>query len=280
MDKSNNDVYERSGGDSAWQAWLDLCSVGRVKESNVSHADGLSAYISAAMKSQLARTGYASEEFDGDDPVSFFDSFFLLGSVRSETKNKKPLKRLLASKMAGGVPLKELVCGVLFSPQRGRIRDIVRDWIATVKGWKWHSILQEDGTRKVVREGASGAEDAREDSRAVCYSFGARLDAESFAVVVKKMMSAMEVAMNLEKKKIALLLYVTANDVSIDTPEVLEVLEMKKSTAYTQRTKCMKVAAEYLASNDVRTDDVAFAVRLMASCKDILGEELTVRLGR
>ena len=93
-------------------------------------------------------------------------------------------------------------------------------------------------------------------------------------------MSAMEVAMNLEKKKIALLLYVTANDVSIDTPEVLEVLEMKKSTAYTQRTKCMKVAAEYIASNDVRTDDVAFAVRLMASCKDILGEELTVRLGR
>ena len=274
------DIYEKFGGDAAWQAWLNLCSVGRVRESDVTLADGLASYIGAAMRGQLAKTGYASAEFDGDDPVSFFDSFFLLGSMRSEAKNKKPLKRLLAGKVAGGVPLKELVCGVLFSSQCGRVRDIVRDWISTVKGWKWRSVLQEDGTRKIVREGASAADDAREDSRTVCYSFGTRLDVDAFGSMVLELLSALGASMRLEKKKIALLLYVTANDVSIDTPEILEVLEMKKSTAYTQRTKCMKVAAEYLASNDVRTDDVAFAARLMASCKDILGEELTVRLGR
>ena len=83
----------------------------------------------------------------------------------------------------------------------------------------------------------------------------------------------------MEKQKIALLLYVTANDVSIDSPAVLETLGMKKSTAYTQRTTCMNAAAEYLANNDVRTDDVAFASMLMAFCKDVLGEELIMKLG-
>ncbi len=275
----SKDIYEKSGGDAAWQAWLDLCSVGRVKESDAALAGGLAAHIGAAMRGQLAKTGYDSIEFDGDDPVAFFDSFFLLGSMRSEAQNKKPLKRLLASRLAGGVPLKELVCGVLFSPQRGRIRDIVRDWIATVKGWKWRSVLQEDGTRKLVREGAADVEDVREDSQAVCYSFGSRLDTNTFKTIASDLLPALEVSMDLEKQKIALLLYVTANDVSIDTPVVLETLGMKKSTAYTQRTKCMKTAAEYLANHDVRTDDVAFATRLMASCKNILGEDIVVKLG-
>ena len=249
-------------------------------ESDGALADGLSSYIGAAMRGQLAKTGYASAEFDGDDPVSFFDSFFLLGSMRSEAKNKKPLKQLLVGKVAGGVSLKELVCGVLFSPQRGRIRDIVRDWISTVKGWKWRSVLQEDGTRKVVREGAANAEAAREESRAISYSFGTRLDADAFGSIALELLAALEVSMSLEKHKIALLLYVTANDISIDSPLVLETLGMKKSTAYTQRTKCMNAAAEYLANNDVRTDDVAFASRLMTSCKGILGEELVMKLGK
>ena len=276
----SKDIYEKSGGDAAWQAWFDLCSVGRVKESDSFMADGLASHIRTAMRGQLERTGYASAEFDGDDPVSFFDSFFLLGSMRSEAKNKKPLKRLLTSKMAGGVPLKEVVCGLLFSPQRGRIRDIVRDWIATVKGWKWRSVLQGDGTRKIVRESATCVEDACEDLRAVCYSFGSHLDAEAFRAVVAEMFVELEYVMGLEKSKIALLLYVTANDESIDNPVVLEVLDVKKSTAYTLRTRCMKEAAEFLAKKDVRTDDVAFASKLMASCRGILGEELIMRLGK
>ncbi len=277
---TNKDMYDKSGGDAAWQAWFDCCSVARVREINTLLAAELAAYISAAMRGQLAKTGYASAEFDGDDPVSFFDSFFLLGSMRSEAKNKKPLKRLLAGKVAGGVPLKELVCGVLFSSRCGRVRDIVRDWIATVKGWKWRSVLQEDGTRKIVREGAAVADDAREDSRVVYYSFGTRLDAGAFESMVLELLAGLEVSMSLEKQKVALLLYVTANDISIDSPVVLGTLGMKKSTAYTQRAKCLNAAAEYLVNNDVRTDDVAFASRLMASCKGILGEELVMKLGK
>lgn len=275
---NRKDIYERAGGDTAWQSWLDLCSVEQVRKSNAILADGLAAQIGAAMRGQLTKTGYASPEFEGDDPVSFFDSFFLLGSMRSEAKNRKPLKQLLAGRLAGGVPLKELVCGVLFSPQCGRIRDIVRDWISTVKGWKWHSVLQEDGTRKIIREGAADAEDVREDSLVSYYTFGARLDAEAFSTIVVEMLAALEIEMGLEKAKIALLLYVTAHDISIDNSVVLEMLEVKKSTAYTLRNKCMKASAEYLASKDVRTDDIVFASRLMAYCNDILGEKCVMKL--
>lgn len=152
----SKDAYEMSGGDVAWGAWFDICSVAGVRDRDPDLAESLSQHISSEMATTLARSGYASNEFESDDPVSHFDSYFLLGSERNEAKGRKPLKQLYKYRMENeGIPRKELVCGVLFSPQKGKIRDIVRDWIATIKGWRPHSIKQSDGSRKVVWESAS-----------------------------------------------------------------------------------------------------------------------------
>ena len=271
---TDNDKYEIAGGDAAWSAWLDICSVTGVCDRYPDLADGLNSHISATMTAALARSSWATDEFLSDDPVSFFDSYFLLGSERGEAQGRKPLKQLYKYRMENEcIPLKELVCGVLFSPQKGKIRDIVRDWIATVKGWRPHSIKQSDGTRKVVWESAS-EKDEIASSRAAEYTFGLRLDVDTLRTQISNVFSEMEIELKLEKTKIALLLYMTAQGKTLDNPVILERLGVGKSRAYTLKDKRMEIMADKLKKRDVRTDDIMFAKLLMSSCKAILGSDL------
>ena len=270
---TGSDKYEIAGGDAAWEAWLDICSVAGVRDHDPVLANGLNEHISSEMATTLARSGYASKDFESDDSVSYFDSYFLLGSERNEAQGRKPLKQLYKYRMKNeGIPLKELVCGVLFSPQKGKIRDIVRDWIATIKGWRPHSIKQCDGTRKVVWESAS-EKDEIATRRATEYIFGLRLDADALRVQIADVYSEMENELKLEKTKIALLLYMTAQGETLDNPVILAKLGVGKSRAYTLKDKCMEMMADKLKKRDVRTDDIMFAKLLMSSCRAILGSD-------
>ena len=270
----DNDKYEMAGGDAAWRAWLDICSVAGVRDRDSDWANGLSQHISSEMVTTLVRSGYASKDFESDDPVSYFDSYFLLGSERNEAKGRKPLKQLYKYRMGNdGIPLKELVCGVLFSPKKGKIRDIVRDWIATIKGWRPHSITQSDGTRKVVWESASEKDEVA-SIRAAEYTFGLRLDADALRVQIADLFSEMENELKLEKTKIALLLYMAAKGETLDNSVILERLGVGKSRAYTLKDKCMEMMAGRLKKRDVRTDDIMFAKQLISSCRAILGSDL------
>ena len=271
---TDNDKYEMAGGDIAWRAWIDICSVAGVRDRDSDLANGLCQHISSEMVTTLVRSGYASKDFESDDPVSYFDSYFLLGSERNEAKGRKPLKQLYKYRMANeGIPLKELVCGVLFSPGKGKIRDIVRDWIATIKGWRPHTITQSDGTRKVVWESANEKDEAA-STRAAEYSFGLRLDADVLRVQIADVFSETEKELQLEKSKIALLLYMTAKGKTLDNPVILERLGVGKSRAYTLKDKCMGIMADKLKKKDVRTDDIMFAKLLISSCEAILGSDL------
>ena len=270
---TGNDKYEMVGGDAAWGAWLDICSVAGVRDRDSDLANGLNQHISSEMATTLARSGYASKDFESDDSASYFDSYFLLGSERNEAKGRKPLKQFYKYRMENeGIPLKELVCGVLFSPQKGKIRDIVRDWIATIKGWRPHSIKQSDGTRKIVWESASEKEEVA-STRAAEYTFGLGLDVDALKVQIADVFSEMENELKLEKPKIALLLYMTAKGATLDNPVFLAKLGVGKSRAYTLKDKCMEMMADKLKKRDVRTDDIMFAKLLMSSCMAILGSD-------
>lgn len=267
------DAYEMAGGDAAWRAWLDICSVAGVQEQCPNLAEGLRSQISCAMATALVRSGYSSKEFESDDPVAYFDSYFLLGSERKEAKGGKPLKKLYKFRIENeDITLKEVICGILFSPQRGKIRDIVRDWIATIKGWRPHSIKQSDGTRKVVWESASEKNEIV-TTRAAEYILGLKLDADTLRVQIADVFSEMENELKLEKTKIALLLYMTAQGETLDNPVILEKLGVGKSRAYTLKDKCMEMMAGKLKKRDVRTDDIMFGKLLMSFFRAILGSD-------
>ena len=274
------DFYELSGGDAAWEKWFELCSVDRVRAVDPNLADGLKKQIESAMSRQLKEDiGLGLDDVCGDDAVSHFDSFFLLDSTRKEKKDKKPLKQYYKYRIAlKDRPLKEFVCGTLFSAQRGRVHDIVRDWVATVRGWKPHSLTQPDGKRVVVWETAAAKDDVRETKRAVTYKFASRLDSEVIQKCVQDMFEELSLKLGVEKSVIALLFYVTAQKISVATPKVVEKLGVEKSRAYTLRDKCMNLAEEFFKEKDIATDDIQLARILLKTCEQCAGEEIVTKL--
>ena len=273
------DFYELAGGDVAWKKWFELCSVDRVRAVDPNIADGLKKQIESAMSRQLKDIGLGLDDVCGDDAVSYFDSFFLLDSTRKEKKDEKPLKQYYKYRVAlNDRPLKEFVCGTLFSAQRGRVRDIVRDWIATVRGWKPHSLTQPDGKRAVVWESAAAKDDVRETERAVTYKFASRLDGEVVWKYVQDMFEDVSSKLGVEKVAVALLLYATAQEISLATPTVVEALGVGRSRAYTLKDKCMESAEEFFKEKDVATDDIQFARILLKACETCLGNELVAKL--
>ena len=274
-----SDLYESAGGDVAWRKWFELCSVGRVQTGDPNLASGLRKQIESAMRGQLKNMGLDCGDICGDDAVSHFDSFFLLDSTRKEKEDKKPLKQYYKYRIASNDrPLKEFVCGTLFSAQCGRIRDIARDWVATVRGWKPHSLTQLDGKRVVVWESAAAKEDIREAEGTVSYKFGFRLDGEALKKFVQDMFISVASQLEVEKSVIALLFYVTAQKISVATPTVVEKLGVEKSRAYTLRDKCMNLAEEVFKEKDIATDDIQFARILLKTCEQYVGEEVVAKL--
>ena len=274
-----SDLYESAGGDIAWRKWFELCSVGRVQAVDPNLASGLRKQIESAMRGQVKNMGLDCGDICRDDAVSHFDSFFLLESGRKEKSGAKPLKQYYKYRMSlNDRPLKQFVCGTLFSAQCGRIRDIARDWVATVRGWKPHSLTQSDGKRVVVWESAAAKEDIREVERTISYKFGSRLDGEALKKYVQDMLVSVASQLGVEKSVIALLFYVTAQKISVATPTVVEKLGVEKSRAYKLRDKCMNFAEEFFKEKDIATDDIQFARILLKTCEQCAGEEIVTKL--
>ena len=134
------DLY---AGDDAWREWFDVCFV-----DGCANAAALREQVASAMYAQLARFGFTRADVEGADPVLHFDAYFMLTGSRSKPK---PLKLYFQHRMAAeDRPLNEFVCGTLFGSGSGRIHDIVRDWLATAKGWPPRSIRDTDGKRHLL----------------------------------------------------------------------------------------------------------------------------------
>ena len=139
---------DRYAGDDAWAEWFEICSVAGCRPA---FASRLREQISSAMYARLARAGIPREDA-GDDPVAFFDAYFRLKGSREKGK---PLKLYFAHRIKDeGIAMVDFVCGTLFGSGSGRVRDIVLDWIAVIKGWKPRTVAGEDGSRRLVWENA------------------------------------------------------------------------------------------------------------------------------
>ena len=260
-------IIDHYAGDEAWRDWFDLCSVAKC---GADRAERLSRQIKGAMFAQLIRMGYSTEIVGEDDPVSFFDSFFLMKGSRVD---RKPLKSYFRSRMESpGISLRKFVCGTLFSSKVGRIHDIVRDWIASVRGWTPHSLVGEDGCRHLVWERAAEADDVREMPGVYEFNPGAHLDDEVLRGYIGLLLEELSAKIKLEKRKVAFLLYATAKGVPMSSPEVLAELGVKKSRAAKIKEECMKAAEKYLKRKEIEINNYGFAGNLIAICAEVCGK--------
>lgn len=269
-ESGRHDIY---AGDDAWREWFDVCFV-----DGCSAAKALREQVASAMYAQLVRFGFARADVDDSDPVLHFDAYFMLTGSRSKPK---PLKLYFRHRMAAeNRPLDEFVCGTLFGSGRGRIHDIVRDWIATVKGWKPRSVRDTEGRRHLVWERAAEVDDTRETIGVVAWRPGAALDRAVLWALSHEMFSAVAKEIKVEKRNIALLCYVTAHDIPITKPEVLAELEVGKSRAYVLKETCMKKIAKYFAEKGITLNDRMAAQTLLAACESALAPETLKKLGK
>ena len=260
-------------GDDAWREWFEVCFV-----DGCTNADALREQVASAMYAQLARFGFTRADVEGADPVLHFDAYFMLTGSRGKPK---PLKLYFKHRMAAeDRPLDEFVCGTLFGSGSGRIHDIVRDWLATAKGWKPRSVRDTAGKRHLVWERAAEVDDARETIGVVSWRPGAALDRAVLWALSHEMFSEVAKEIKVEKQSVALLCHATAHDIPITTPEVLAALGVGKSRAYVLKETCMKKIAKFFSDKGIALNDPLAAQTLLAACESALAPETLKKLGK
>lgn len=268
----DSERHDRYAGDAAWQEWFDRCAVSRCDAENAAR---LGAQISAAMQAQLARCGLARDDAGNDDPVSVFDAYFMLKGSRDPGK---PLKAYFAHRIkAEGLRLVDFVCGTLFGARSGRIHDIVMDWIASIKGWKPRTVRDADGRRHVVWEGA-GDESVASLELGRDADPAALIDLEPLRRKVTSALEEISRKTKVEKSNVALLCYVTAQDIPITETAVLEELGTGKSRAYAIREKVMDLLRKEMR-NEKEADSPLFGRVLLETVESELPERLLAKIG-
>jgi hypothetical protein len=263
---------DRYAGDDAWNEWFDICSVAGCRPE---FAVRLAEQVSSAMYSQLSRAGFPREDAHGDDPVAFFDSYFKLRGSRDA---KKPLKSYFLHRIKDeGIDMVDFVCGTLFGSGSGRVRDIVLDWIAVLKGWKPRTVSDGEGRRRVVWENAGDENLASVELAGESDSLEL-IDEEPLRAEASRVLEEASRRARVGVEAASLLLYATSHDISLTEPCILSALGAGKSKAYAWRDKVMKALERTLKS--VESGETAlFARLLVASAAAHLPRNLRAELG-
>jgi hypothetical protein len=263
---------DRYAGDGAWTEWFEICSVAGCRPE---YAGRLAEQVSSAMYSKLARAGISRADTHGEDPVAFFDSYFKLRGSRDA---KKPLKSYFLHRIKDeGIDMVDFVCGTLFGSGSGRIRDIVLDWIAVLKGWKPRTVADGEGRRRVVWENA-GDENLASVELAGESDALELLDEEPLRAAAGRVIDAVARRARVASDAASLLLYATSHDISLTEPCILSALGAGKSKVYSWRDKVMKALERELRSTE-GGDTPLFARLLVASAAAHLPRKLREELG-
>ena len=253
-------------GDAAWSEWFAICSVGGCSEENRVR---LRAQVESAMYAQLARCGLSREDAGTDDPVAFFDGYFKLKGSR---ERGKPLKLYFAHRIrAERLRMFDFVCGTLFGSRSGRIHDIVVDWVSSLKGWKSRIVRGEDGSRRLRWERTEG--DGTPVELPIESDPAAEIDVEAIRGETAALLTRVARKIGVEKRKAALLLYVTAMDVALTEDAVLGALGVGKSMAYRLKDKAMEALRREMGRTE-GSDDPLFGRLLLETCEGEVGNVL------
>lgn len=251
---------DRYAGDAAWREWFEICSVSGCAET---HRAALAAEVSSAMYAQLVRRGLTREDAGDEDPVAFFDAYFKLKGCR---ETGKPLKLYFAHRIAAeGIRLSDFVCGTLFGSRSGRVRDIVVDWIVALKGWKARTEHAPEGGRRLVWENAAD-ETAVRQLLGPDFDPAPTLDLDPLRQAAEALLAAVARKIRVEKRTVALLLYVTAQDIPVTEGAVLAALGVGKSRAYKLRDRIVEESKREMSRID-GADAPAFPRLLLERCE-------------
>ena len=253
-------------GDAAWREWFAICSVDGCSPE---HRGLLRTQVSSAMYAQLVRFGLSRETAGADDPVAYFDSYFRLKGSREKGK---PLKLYFAYRIRSeGLRMLDFVCGTLFGSRSGRIHDIALDWIASLKGWKARVVRGADGCRRLAWE-TTGETDTPVE-QPIDLDPAAEIDAVAVTSQAQALLDRLVRKSRVEKPKAALLLFATAQDISLTEDVVLTALGVGKSMAYRLKDRLLADLQQEMRRTE-GADDPLFGRYLLETCEKSLDADV------
>ena len=251
---------ERYAGDEAWKHWFEMCAVNRCTNDEQML---LKQQVESAFMRELLRyrnLGVMTEDYASEDICSLFDAFFYLHGI---TDNPKPLKAYYCDRIdpADLDGLKKIVCGTFFSPRRGRIKDIVRETITLVKGWKIRWVTTDDGKKKpewcelpLNPPPESVTEEDLDRRMPVCND-------DAFAVLCRKKESWVQSARNMmnefcgqsekSSREVPILMYTILRGVSPSSTNLQKLLGVRQVQTYKKVTGMKELMRDWFVRNQI-----------------------------
>lgn len=256
--------YEIYASDAAWEHWFEKCAV---KLCSPIEQGRLRTQIESAFFRELHRyDGVTAKDYGQEDICDIFDQYFYL---HGNADKPKAQKAYFWDRIDPNAPdaLKMLVCGTFFSHSRGRIKDIVRETIPFVKGWRptWKNTPK---GKKLIWERPQ--EPVSEDNfcvkePVVYHDAGLALDRRrsTWRRIAIKLLDFLLLEGENARHEVAILVYAIVNGVSPSNAELQRLLGVKQVQCYKKMNVMRERMRRHLIENDVMPTDSAliFALR-------------------
>ena len=276
--------------DEAWKHWFDKCAV---KRCTTSEQERLRRQIESAFNKQLCQYhDVTAADYELEDICDLFDIHFYMHGTGD---NPKALKSYYRDRINPNDPegLKKLICGTLLSPRCGRIKDIVRETIPIVKGWKARWETLPDGRKILVWERPlnvlsrnddddDGYEAQAIESLLPSVSPDAYVDSDSdipyWRSQASRMLDFLSGESERRRHEVPILVYAILFGVSPSSTRLQAILGVKQVQCYKKVNKIKEKMRLYFVENEITPADTAIIPALRDAVTRCLGEEVVNQL--
>ena len=262
---SEVDVY---ASDEAWTHWFERCAVKLCSQDEQSR---LRRQIKSAFMREVRRhDGVSDIDYNKEDICGLFDSYFgddvAAGGAGVVKKARKAFywDRIDSDDPNG---MKKLICGTFFSSRCGRIKDIVRESISLVKGWRPRWMNTHDGKKLIwERPYEPLSEDDSRTIEPVCYPTAyAYLDRDCriWQRRARQLLDFLCGNGEINASEVPILVYAIVNGVSPSNATLQRSLGVRQVQCYKKVNRMKEEMRRYMQNNDIVSTDtlIVFALR-------------------
>ena len=257
----NEEMY---ASDTAWRNWFDKCAVKRCATDEQAR---LRRQIESAFRRELMRhDGVNVSDYADEDICDMFDQHFYLHGTAD---NPKALKQYYLDRLDpnNSNALKLIVCGTFFSPRKGRIKDIVRETIPVVKGWRARWKTMPDGKKVLAWERPEETLDEDGLSKHVPVSYN-----DAFSYLARRenhwqpkadeLVDYLSGKIKKGSREVPIVLYSILNGISAQNQTLQKILGVKQVQCFDRFKKVKSLMWEHLKEKRITRSDTTFVSAL------------------
>ena len=250
---AETDIY---ASDEAWTHWFEKCAV---KLCSSGEQRRLRQQIESAFFFEIRRhDGVSTSDYEREDICDLFDQYFFL---HGDVDRPKALKAYYCDRIDPSAPdgMKKLICGTFFSHRCGRIKDIVRESISLVKGWRPRWTNTSEGKKLIWERPLEPiSEDGSSTIEPVCFPTAfVHLDRDDrvWRHKARQLLDFLHKSSENNVSEVPILVYAIVNGVSPSNVILQKTLDVKQVQCYKKMNKMRERMRHYMQDNDILCTD-------------------------